>query len=82
VELIPIVVKAMQEQDINMKKQEAEIANLKSEIKELRTLISKNYNGSTTTSMAGYLEQNNPNPLNNNTVIKYFTPNDTKTLKY
>jgi uncharacterized protein YhfF len=72
------MVKAMQEQDVKMKVQEDEIANLKSEINQLKALILKNAAGSTTTSLSGYLKQNNPNPLNGNTVIKYFVPNDAR----
>ena len=61
-----------------MKAQENEIADLRSEINDLKALILKNANGSAVTSLAGYLKQNTPNPLNNRTVITYFTPNDTR----
>jgi hypothetical protein len=74
VELIPIMVKGMQEQ-------EAEIANLKSEINELKALILKNATGSTASVLAGYLKQNIPNPPTGNTVIKYFAPNDAKSAQ-
>jgi hypothetical protein len=90
VELIPIVVKAMQEQDVKIKTQDAEIAKLKSEINEIAELKSeinelkaliKNANGSTGTTSGGYLKQNNPNPSNGNAAIKYFAPGDALTAQ-
>jgi hypothetical protein len=77
VELIPIMIKAMQEQEIKAKEQEVEIATLKSELNELKALILKNATTSTVTPVAGYLKQNNPNPSNGTAVIKYFAPRGT-----
>lgn len=78
IELIPIMVKAMQELKTETDKQ---IADLKSEISDLKSLISKNGNTSESTSLSGYIKQNAPNPANNNTVISYYTPNNTITAQ-
>lgn len=70
-ELIPILVKGMQELS-------KENEDLKNQLNELKSLISKNSNYSTTASHQGYIKQNFPNPSNNSTTISYFLPNETK----
>ncbi|MEP6597724.1 MAG: tail fiber domain-containing protein, partial [Ginsengibacter sp.] len=67
-ELIPIMIKAMQE--LNKKNE-----NLQNQVNELKSLIAKSGNGTTTTSTA-YLKQNSPNPFNNSTVIGYYIPDN------
>ena len=67
IELIPIMVKGMQEQA-------AEIANLKSEINELKAMI---VNKGSSNSVGSYLKQNIPNPSNNSTTIAYAVPGNT-----
>ncbi len=75
-ELIPIMIKAMQE--INTVK-DKEIADLQNQINELKSLILKGNNlTSLTSSSGGYLKQNVPNPANNNTVISYYLPENTR----
>ena len=67
-ELIPIVVKGMQEMD-------AENKMLKQELAELRQMVMdmKNGRGSDAITSA-FLEQNNPNPVAGNTIIGYKVP--------
>jgi len=67
-ELIPILIKGMQELD-------ARNAALQNEVNELRLLISKN-NETRVTSSVGYLKQNSPNPFNANTIIGYYIPDN------
>jgi len=64
------MVKAMQE--LSAKNDE-----LQSQINELKALIAKGANGSST-SYTAYLKQNAPNPFNSNTVIQYYIPDNAK----
>lgn len=81
-ELIPIMVKGMQEQQQRLQKQEAEskekdnrIAALQAELAELRHMVLELKNGSTgTITSNAYLEQNTPNPVNGTTTIRYYIP--------
>ncbi|WP_018615426.1 tail fiber domain-containing protein [Segetibacter koreensis] len=70
-ELIPIIIKGMQELS-------KENDDLKNEIKELKLLISKSGNSPAIAPLGGYLKQNVPNPLNSSAIINYFTPYSTK----
>lgn len=70
-ELIPILVKGMQELS-------KENEDLKNQINDLKTLILKNGNTSTITSLSGYIKQNAPNPSYNNTIINYYIPNEAR----
>ncbi|WP_018613152.1 tail fiber domain-containing protein [Segetibacter koreensis] len=71
-ELIPILIKGMQEQDIKIKSQQKEIEDLK------LLLHSTNTPGSTTINTSAFIKQNTPNPSGDNTMISYFIPNDTR----
>lgn len=78
--LIPVLTKAIQEQQTQIENQQAQIEELK------KMLASSNANGSmgntnTTTDAAtkGYLSQNVPNPFTKSTVISYQLPANTKT---
>ena len=66
-ELIPIIVKAMQEQQVL-------IEELKSKVSRLEALT-----GNPNVIKAAYLEQNTPNPVNGSTTIRYHMPAETKT---
>lgn len=66
-ELIPILVKAMQEQQVL-------IEELKSKVSRLEALT-----GNPTVIKSAYLEQNAPNPVNGSTTIRYHMPAETKT---
>ena len=67
IELIPILIKGMQELS-------AKNADLQGQISDLKLLLSKN--GNSITSLPGYLKQNVPNPANNNTMISYYIPDN------
>ncbi len=80
-ELIPIIIKGMQEQQTQIEKQQTQMqelsaknADLQSQISDLKLLVSKG----TITSLTGYLKQNIPNPATNNTVISYYIPDNTR----
>lgn len=70
-ELIPILVKGMQELS-------KENEDLKNQINDLKLSISKNNSSLPTSSLQGYIKQNAPNPSNTNTVISYYTSNETR----
>jgi len=69
IELIPILIKAIQEQ-------QTQIADLQSQISDLKSLISKGANGTSVKSSSAFLKQNAPNPANGNTVISYYIPDN------
>jgi hypothetical protein len=73
-ELIPIIVKGMQEQQHRIEELTEINADLKNQVNELKSLILQGYNGSSITSLSGYLKQNIPNPAANATVISYYLP--------
>jgi len=75
-ELIPIIIKGIQEQQQMIdnlqqqnEKQQEQIDRLEQIITKLTSSSQSSVNGS-----AAYLEQNAPNPFNQNTLIKYFLP--------
>ena len=68
-ELIPVMIKAIQELS-------AKNDALQNELTELKTSLSKGGNGTAITSSAAFLRQNTPNPFNNNTVISYYIPDN------
>lgn len=80
VELIPIMVKAMQEQDLKIQEQQKQNDDLKKEIVELKSQVRAitKQGGSITSNTTAFLKQNAPNPSDNNTVISYYAPNETK----
>ncbi|HTF31818.1 MAG TPA: T9SS type A sorting domain-containing protein, partial [Flavitalea sp.] len=66
-ELIPIMIKAMQEQ-------QRQIEDLKQELADLKAAVT----GNRTSIKTAYLEQNSPNPVNGNTIIRYHLPESTQ----
>jgi hypothetical protein len=71
-ELIPIVIKAVQEQQEDIKQKEQRIATLESELANLRKMVLELKNGANTlSSTTGWLEQNTPNPVSGSTLIRY-----------
>jgi hypothetical protein len=74
-ELIPIMVKAMQEMNVKNDAKDKQIADLQNQINDLKLLISKTGNNANT-SNTGYLKQNVPNPTGNNTTISYYLPDN------
>jgi len=93
-ELIPIMVKGMQEQQMQMEQQETrlqhlmrendekdkEISELQNQITELKSLIVKGGNiPNGPVASLGHIKQNSPNPFNNNTLISYYIPENAGT---
>jgi len=72
-ELIPILIKAVQELNAEKDKQ---INDLQSQVNELKSLILKGGNSTPVSSVNGFLKQNVPNPVNGNTVISYYIPDN------
>ena len=71
-ELIPILIKGMQEQQAQIQEQQKQINDLQS---LLQTITKQGGQGrSTTLSANGYLKQNVPNPAKNTTAISYYLP--------
>jgi len=70
-ELIPILVRGLQEQDIKIQGQQKEIEDLKS-------LLHNIPGGNNAIPSSAFIKQNAPNPAGSNTEISYYTPNDTK----
>jgi hypothetical protein len=80
-EFIPILIKAVQEQEQTIDNQQKQIDDLKTMVLNLaqgKSITSTNTGSSINTSnltiSSAVLEQNVPNPLNNNTSIKYSIP--------
>lgn len=84
IELIPIVIKGMQELNAANKILKEENNLIKQELADLRQLITdltKGQTGNTTTKASAYLEQNIPNPVTGNTIIRYQVPVTTASAK-
>jgi hypothetical protein len=79
-ELIPIVVKGMQELAFENKELKDELADLKERLLKLETLLTSKGNG-TIPLTAAHLEQNSPNPVKNNTIIRYHVPTEAASVK-
>uniref|UniRef100_UPI00037E5B32 tail fiber domain-containing protein n=1 Tax=Segetibacter koreensis TaxID=398037 RepID=UPI00037E5B32 len=82
-ELIPIIIKGMQELNVSKDKKINDLQNQinkqQLEIDELKTLLqSITKPGVNITPTSAFIKQNTPNPLTNSTVISYYTPNDTR----
>ena len=54
-----------------------QINDLQSQVNELKSLILKGGNSTLVSSVNGFLKQNVPNPVNGNTVISYYIPDNT-----
>ena len=72
-ELIPIMIKGMQEQEAEIKAKDEKIADLEARLQKVEVVLNRNSN--TVTSVSGaYLDQNTPNPASGITVIRYHIP--------
>jgi hypothetical protein len=81
-ELIPLVVKGIQEQELRLQQQERLIQNQQQQIDELKTLVSRLTGApNTLTSAGGSLNQNSPNPVQGSTRIAYTLPNGTTSAR-
>ncbi len=84
IELIPIVIKGMQELNAENKNLKEENNLIKQELADLRQVITDLKNGqtgNTSTKASAYLEQNIPNPVTGNTIIRYQVPVTTTSAK-
>jgi flagellar hook assembly protein FlgD len=75
-ELIPIMIKGMQEQEKEKGELKEEVQDLKGQIAELRKMVLELKNGRTgsVSLTSAYLEQNTPNPVSGTTTIRYHVP--------
>jgi hypothetical protein len=75
IELIPIIVKGMQELYTDKDKK---INDLQQQINELKAIVEtlSKQEGNTRAFSTAFLKQNVPNPVNNNTVISYYIPDN------
>jgi flagellar hook assembly protein FlgD len=81
IELIPIMIKGMQEQQEENKALKALLADQQQQLNELRQMVQRLGTGNTgaVTLTSLYLEQNNPNPVSGSTTIRYHIPENTGT---
>ena len=69
IELIPIMIKAMQELQSTIQQQQSFIEKEQRQIDELRQMVAL-----PSSLSSAYLKQNVPNPYNTNTTISYYLP--------
>jgi hypothetical protein len=77
-ELIPIVVKGMQEQEERIQKQEQVIESLLQQVNELKSQVSRLTGQGATTVTGISLGQNTPNPAKTTTRISYSIPGNSQ----
>ena len=79
-ELIPVIIKGMQEQQLAINNLQQENEALMQQISELKQMITGNANSSGAQANAdgAYLLQNAPNPFNQNTVVSCYVPSSAK----
>jgi hypothetical protein len=83
-ELIPIIIKGMQEMNETKDKKiddlQKQIEKQQQQIDDLKSLVQSiaKQGGTIPSNPRAFIKQNIPNPSNNNTLISYFTPGETK----
>lgn len=84
-DIIPVLIRGIQEQQVTIEAKDKEITELKSELNNLKyLLISKGIitkselNNPSPASIKASLSQSKPNPTNGNTTVGYYLPNDVK----
>ncbi len=79
-ELIPVIIKGMQEQQFAINNLQQENEALMQEISELKQMITGNANsfGARSNTGGAYLLQNAPNPFNQNTMVSCYVPPSVK----
>jgi hypothetical protein len=78
--IIPVLVKAIQDQQQEINNQQQEINDYKAKVEKLQASLNNFSSGSTTLSSVS-LGQNTPNPFNNSTSISYNIPVKFNTAK-
>jgi len=85
-ELIPVLIAGMQEQQTQIDERDEKIEQLKKELSEIKAMLVQladggkvNIANQTSTLTSATLEQNQPNPFTENTLIRYFIPEAVKT---
>jgi len=76
-ELIPVIIKAVQEQQATIQNLQNENEKFKRQINDLKQLILTG-NASNNSAATAYVLQNTPNPFNQNTTIQYYVPASVK----
>jgi hypothetical protein len=83
-ELIPILVKALQElskENEELKRKVADVEELKKQVAELKALWTKNSNNTSVNLLSAFLEESSPNPARGTTTIRYSVPEGTTSAK-
>jgi hypothetical protein len=83
-ELIPILVKALQElskENEGLKRKVADVEELKKQVAELKALWTKNSNNTSVNLLSAFLEESSPNPARGTTTIRYSVPEGTTSAK-
>ncbi len=75
-ELIPIMIKGMQEQQQTIESLQQTNQNLQQQINDLKQQMQSLSANKPVSSNAGYLLQNSPNPFSSNTIIRCFLPSN------
>jgi hypothetical protein len=74
-ELIPVIIKGMQELNQKIEQLQKENADLKDQVAQLKRITNQSASGASASSLSGaLLGQNFPNPFNKNTVISFNIP--------
>jgi len=76
-ELIPVMIKGMQEQQSMIQQQQQQIQQQQQQINELKQMVQAS-TSSNDISSASSLQQNTPNPFNQNTTIRCYVPSAVK----
>jgi len=77
IELIPVMIKGMQEQEAVISQQQQQIDELKQLVKKLIASNSSDAKAADI-STGAYLIQNAPNPFSENSIVKYYVPSSAK----
>ncbi|HNR19933.1 MAG TPA: tail fiber domain-containing protein [Bacteroidia bacterium] len=72
IEMIPVIVAAIKEQQVLIEKKDKQIAVLQKDVEDLKTILRLNTVTNTTASATSYLMQNTPNPFSEKTTIQFY----------
>jgi hypothetical protein len=84
-ELIPLLIQGMKEQQKQIENLELQLTEIQNDGSKLKSLEEegqfKSYNAEAVAGQEAKLYQNNPNPFDKNTTIKYYLPENTTSAK-